>query len=135
MMFCSGNTGLSGCICGTELQSGSPSGEHKTGSPDAHLSSKKYIMKLSAIGLLFLVYLSTYHNHLCSCREEKLWEQNQPSRASAFCPDVPKSCSYPTVSAKMQMKGAGQVLTGSWRREGPEVLLSQAGIHWHTPKH
>lgn len=59
VMFCSGNTGLSGCIRGTELQSGSPSGEYKTGSPDAQLSSKKQIMKLSSIGLLFLVYLST----------------------------------------------------------------------------
>jgi len=54
-----GNLGRSRRVCGTELQSGSLSGEHKTGSPGAHLSSKKRIMKLLSTGLLLSVYLST----------------------------------------------------------------------------
>lgn len=86
---------------------------------------------------LLLVFYFWYiypvnHNHFYSCRWEKLWEQKQPSRASDFAQAFPKSCSYPTVRAKMQMKGMGQALTGSWRREGPKILLSQAGIHWHA---
>lgn len=51
--------------------------------------------------------------------------KNSPPELLLFTQTFPKSYSYPTVRAEMQMKGLGQVLTGSWRREGPEVLSAK----------
>lgn len=93
-------------------------------------------MNFSYIGLLFLVifiHLTTITS--VAAGKRSFGNKNSPAGLLLFAQTFPKSCSYPTFRAEMQMKEAGQVLTGSWRREGPEVLLSQAGIPWPTSKH
>lgn len=112
-MICDRNTILSGCLWDRAAVQQSI----WRGSPDAHLSFKKYIVKIFFFcwsSIFFCIYPV---NHFYSCR----WGSGVSDSAQAF----PEPCSYPTVRAKMQMKSAWQALTGSWKGEEEKYFLTK----------
>lgn len=87
---------------------------------------------LSSIFSIF-IHLTTITS--VAAGKRSFGNKSSPLGLLPFAQTLSRSCSYPTVRAEMQMKEVGQVLTGFWIREGPEVLLGKqefTGTHQST---
>lgn len=135
-MFCSGSTGPSGCTVGQSCNLA----VHLDSTNQALLGltclpRSVYHEGLFCYSSVFSVFVHLTTITSVAAGKRSFGNKSSPPGLLPFAQTLPRSCSHPTVRAEVQMKAVGQVLTGFWIREGPEVLLGKqefTGTHQST---